>query len=172
MSLKTLRIFGIVILLLSCKNSTQNDAEKTTHTNNSELTKDDIANLKYLEFTLDPQAESIAEPWDAYSRLREAVEGVKNADFSFFNAEEKASEELIKDLKATVPDTLNTPSVLSRILVMQTMLQKMQETSGLSTTTKAELSQAVRDVLVAYSNLNFQLNKKLEKDKQNIQRPI
>ncbi|MBC3758157.1 hypothetical protein H7U19_07065 [Hyunsoonleella sp. SJ7] len=172
MGLKTLSILVMISFLLSCNSGTQSNTETVAQGDNSELTKDDIANLKYLEFTLDRQAETIAEPWDAYSRLREAVEGVKNADFSFFNAEEKASTELIKDLKATVPDTLNTPSVLSRILVMETMLQKMQETSGLSTTTKAELSQAVKDVLVAYSNLNFQLNKKLEKDKQNIQRPI
>ena len=171
MGLKAFGIIGVIVLLMSCNSNTQGNVETSTQENDSELTEADIANLKYLEFALDYDVANIVEPWDVYTRLRETIESVKKADFSFFHADEKAAMELIKEMKASVPDTLNTPSVLSRILVMETMLQKMQETSGLSTVSKTELSNVVKDVLIAYSNLNFQLNKKLERDKQKILRP-
>ncbi len=171
MAVKHIFTLGILVLVASCGNNGQSNMDASAKGDTGALKVGDISQIEYLEFALDRKVEALAEPWEAYTRLQETVEGIKRADFSFFNVEEKAANILIRDLKSTVPDTLNTTAVLSRILVVETMLKKMDETVRLSTSTKTELSRAVKDVLESYSNLNFQLNKKIEKDQQKILRP-
>ena len=78
---------------------------------------------------------------------------------------------MLKELRKDIPDTLKTQSVLSRITIVENMLYKLDEAYKLNTTTKTELAASVKALLISYSNLNFQLNKKLEKDNQNIVRP-
>ena len=48
------------------------------------------------------------------------------------------------------------------------MYYKLNSTINLMTSTKSELKKSIIDLLEAYSNLNFQINKKFEKDSQNI----
>lgn len=170
-----LRLFKIIcfcVVITACNGKKQQEIDKTTKTNTTNsLIEADVAKLKYLEFDLDPKVEVLAEPWQPYTRLSTTTELVKKADFSFFDEDDQAVFELIKELRNTIPDTLKTQSVLSRITIVENMLYKLDESYKLSTTTKPELLSSVKSFLVSYSNLNFQLNKKLEKDNQNIIRP-
>lgn len=171
MSLRVLYILGLCLVVMACNNKSQQPTELLTeNTENGSITKADIEKLKYLEFALDPKVEVLTEPWQPYEQLRIAMEGVKNADFSFFE-EEQAIFELLRELRKTIPDTLNTQSVLSRITIVENMLYKFDDARALHTTTKPELAGVLKELLVSYSNLNFQLNKKIEKDGQRIVRP-
>lgn len=172
MLLRLFKIISFCFVITACNNKPQQTTDAKTETNKTSiLTEADIAKLKYLEFALDPKAEVLTESWQPYNRLKTAVENIKKADFSFFEEDEQAVFELVKELRNTIPDTLKTQSALSRITIVENMLYKLEETYKLNTTTKPELAAATKALLVAYSNLNFQLNKKLEKDKQRIERP-
>lgn len=170
-----LRLFKIICfcaVITACNNKPQQTDETSSETSDTNaITEADIAKLKYLEFALDPKIEVLAEPWQPYTRLKTAIENIKTANFSFFEEDEQAVFQLVKELRKDIPDTLKTQSVLSRITIVENMLYKLDETYKLGTTTKPELSEAVKDLLISYSNLNFQLNKKLEKDNQKIVRP-
>ncbi|PQV48468.1 hypothetical protein CLV33_105328 [Jejuia pallidilutea] len=172
--MRFLILLSLCFCIVCCNNKQQQQNEEASSTNsnkNNRLTEADIAKFKYTEFALDPKAEVLAEPWQPYSRLKATIENIKKADFSFFDEDEQSVFVLIKELRNTIPDTLKTQSVLSRITIVENMLYKLDETYKLRTTTTPELAASTKELLVAYSNLNFQLNKKLEKDSQNIVRP-
>lgn len=170
--MRFLILLSFCFTIVSCNNKQQQNEETSANSNESNsLNEADIAKLKYLEFALDPKAEVLAEPWQPYSRLKTTIENIKKADFSFFGEDEQAIFVLVKELRSTIPDTLETQSVLSRITIVENMLYKLDETYKLRTTTKPELATSTKQLLEAYSNLNFQLNKKLEKDSQKIMRP-
>ena len=170
--MRFLILLSFCFAIVSCNNKPQQKEETSADSSKSNsLTEADIAELKYLDFALDPKAEVLAEPWQPYYRLKTTIENIKKADFSFFEEDEQAIFVLVKELRNTIPDTLTTQSVLSRITIVENMLYKLDETYKLRTTSKPELTTSTKQLLEAYSNLNFQLNKKLEKDSQEIARP-
>lgn len=171
MSFKIFSVVSLLTLLMSCNNSSQNTTKKTDETNNEIIAKEDISKLNYKDFALDSKVKDLTEPWQAYARLSNVVNDVKKGDLSFFSDNHKEISSLVKDLKETIPETLETDSVLARITVIETMLYKLEDTSNLLNTSKDTLSKSIKSFLVSYSNLNFQLNKKIEKDSQNIVRP-
>ncbi|GGD20274.1 hypothetical protein [Hyunsoonleella pacifica] len=170
MILRVLSILSFCFIVTACNNKPQQTEEVSAKTNSSIITKGDIETLKYLEFALDPKVEILTEPWLPYDQLKITIEDIKKADFSFFE-DEQAVFELVRELRKTIPDTLKTQSVLSRITIVENMLYKFDDTQALHTTTKPKLAKAIKELLVSYSNLNFQLNKKIEKDGQRIERP-
>ena len=90
---------------------------------------------------------------------------------SYFKDNNEAITKLVKELKEKIPDTLNTPSVDARITSLETKIYKLESLYNLSTTSKDELSLLIKEFLESVSNLNLQMNKKLEKDSQIIETP-
>ena len=54
---------------------------------------------------------------------------------------------------------------------METKFLKLESLVNLSTTSKTELIANIQDFLIAFSNLNLQMNKKIENDNIIIERP-
>ncbi len=173
-----LLFFGILstlFLMSSCKNATKSNPQidiKEEKSSSTTLTEADISKIKYIDFILDEKGEKLAKDWASYSKLVEIIEQTKRADFSFFLIDKEDFFEFIKNLKKEIPQGLKSPATESRVKVIETMLYQMQEAVNLSTTKKLELKHAIEDLLIAFSSLNFQLNKKLEKENQKIVRPI
>lgn len=173
MTLKLFKILFLLLIVVACNNKTQQEPETFEEQKKtiSLLTEADISKLNYVEFDLDQKVLALTESWEPFTKLKTTVTNFKKADFSFFEEDERASTELIFALKKEIPDTLKTQSVLSRITIVENTLHKLDEAHELSSTTKAQLASALKELFIACSNLNFQLNKKLEKDSQHIQRP-
>src|SRR5690606_12338341 len=173
----TVKFLGACVLLmcLSCKKTSQTGIENGDEkTKNSEvITEKDISKLNYLDFSIDDRVEPIIESWQELNRLETIIENTKKGDLSYFKTDAKKNlKTLLSDIKETIPDTINTPAILARIKVVDTKLYKTESLSNLTTTKKDELLDALIELLVSFSNLSFQLNKKMENDSQNIQKPI
>jgi hypothetical protein len=164
----------ILLLGLSCKKTTPTNTEKSdTHNKSQVITEKDISNLNYLEFDLDDRVIPIVESWQEFNQLESIIENAKKGDLSYFKTEGKKNlKTLFSSIKETIPETLNTQSILARLRVVETKAYKTESLSNLSTTKKQELLDSIKELLVSFSNLNFQLNKKLENDSQNIEKPI
>lgn len=173
MNIKLLSIISIFIILTSCKKTEENIAIDTTITENTnqELSENDISKLDYLDFGLDEKTERVIENWQEYYQLQDVVNNVKKGDLGFFKNNEEIIKTLLTDLKKNIPAPVNTSATLARIQVLETKIYKLESLSNLDTTTKDELNSTIKEFLVSISNLNFQMNKKLEKDSQNIQKP-
>ena len=109
--------------------------------------------------------------WQPYITIADAVESLKQADFSFFTADIEVFNSAIKDLENTIPEPIKTQSIQARVLALKTQLLKLKGLVALQAISKKEKLLAVKEVFVAFSNLNLQINKKVEKDSQNIERP-
>ena len=164
----------ILLMCLSCKKTTQTSTETSDAPSKSQaITEKDISKLNYLDFAIDNRVETIIESWQEFNQLETIIDNTKKGDLSYFKTDAKKNlKTLLSDIRKTIPDTINTPAILARITVLETKLYKTESLSNLSTTKKEELLNTLKELLVSFSNLSFQLNKKMENDSQNIQKPI
>ncbi len=170
MNIKFLSIVSIFILISSCKKTEENNPVNTVENTSQELSKNEISELDYLDFVLDEKTEQAIENWEEYYQIQDAITNVKEGDLVFFN-EKETIKTLLTDLRKNIPESVNTPATLARIQVLETKIYKLESLSNLSTTSKETLKSSIKEFLVSFSNLNFQMNKKLEKDSNNIQKP-
>ncbi len=172
MNIKFFSILIVFVLFFSCKKTVSENTENNTSENvNQDITESDIAKLNFIDFILDEKTEKAIEEWVEYYQLQEVIANVKKGDLSFFNDNKKIITTLLKDLKINIPKKVNISATLARIQVLETKLLKLESLSNLTTTNKEELNNTIKEFFESFSNLNFQMNKKLEKDSRNIQKP-
>lgn len=135
------------------------------------LAKKDIKKITYQDIAIDAKANTVMSNWKAYLDVANGIQNLFTPDFTFFNADVDLFNSTIKDLEETIPEAINTQAIKARVLVLKTMLLKFQEIETLKTSTKKEKLVAMRQVFFAQSNLNLQINKKIEKDNQVIVKP-
>lgn len=164
--------FCISFALLSCDQQKEGNNNITVEVPvPTKITEKDISKLKFLEYSLDLKTEKEIENWAAFKELEDLVVRVKKGDLFYFKDNNEAIIKFVKELKEKVPDTINTPSVNARITALETKIYKLESLYNLSTTSKDELSLMIKEFLESVSNLNLQMNKKLEKDSQIIEFP-
>ena len=173
----TRKIFSVfaILISLSCKQTHKEVAEQTTdnNPNSKTITEKDISQINFLDFSVDDKVRPFVETWQEYAQLSEIINNVKAGDLSYFKidgAKENLTN-LLTEFKENIPDTINTPPVSARITVVETILFKTESLYNLSTTQKEQLLSTLKELLESFSNLNFQMNKKLEKDSRNIEKP-
>jgi hypothetical protein len=172
MSIKTLSVLCLLTLFVSCKKTQENDTSNTIEKQQIQaITEQDLLKLKYADYVLDFKTEEAIKDWQEYFQLQEVINKVKKADLSFFNDNEENIKILISKLKENIPNQVNSEGVLARLLVLETKMLKLESLSNLSTTTKQELISIIKEFFVSFSNVNFQMNKKLEFDNQLIEKP-
>ena len=171
MKIKFLSVL-VLVLFFSCNKKQENSELTIVKVDDSLLIKEkDITKLQYTDYILDERTENTIVTWVEYSQLQDAVNKVKKGDFSLFKNNDNEFQDLLKNLKQNIPLEVNTASILARITVIETKIYKLESLSKLSTTTKPELLEITKEFLVAFSNLNLQLNKKLEADNIIIEKP-
>lgn len=171
MTTKLLIVLSLCLLTISCK-KTQDNTDIDTATATQELTEKDIAKLKYTEYILDNKTEKAVTDWAQYHQLQDVLNNIKKGDLSYFSDNEKTITDLFKDLKQHIPEPLKTDAITVRIAAFETQFYKLGNLSALSSTSKQQLQATIKDVLIAFSNLNLQMNKKMEADHYNsITRP-
>lgn len=169
---KIVVILSFLIVVMACKKTQNESTENQTVQDNSQiLTEKEISNLKYTDYILDAKAEEAVKDWAEYMQVNDVVLKMKKGDLSFFINNDVAIEMLILDQKLNIPKALNSESIISRVVILETRLLKLKSLANLSTTNKMELLESTKAFLVAFSNLNFQMNKKVEFDSQSIERP-
>lgn len=172
MNIKILSILSIFILIFSCKKTQDDNLTDENKDNASQkLSESDISKMDYTDFVLDERTEQAIEDWEEYEQLQDIISNVKKGDLSFFRNNEDAVKALLKDIKTNIPMAVNTPETLARIQVLETKIYKLESLSNLTSTLKDELNSTIKEFFISVSNLNFQMNKKLEKENQNIVRP-
>jgi gas vesicle protein len=159
-------IICLFFSIVSCKQQKESEVPIAVEIPSKKITENDISKLKFLEYGLDVKTEKIIESWEKYKELQDITGKLKKGDLTFFKDNGDAIKTFLKDFKEKIPDTLNTPSIKARINALETKLYKLESVSNLSTTSKEELSFTIKEFLESLSNLNLQMNKKLEKDSQ------
>ena len=159
--------FYILVCLLigtGCNNtSTQKPKESTKISENlKDITAKDIESLRFDDYALSDDSQKTLENWQKYHELEDQIGYIHEADFSFFSGEKGVLKTFINDFEAEMPESIKTAPILARINALETMLLKLNSLLKLNNVDKATRLSAVKEFLVAMSNLNLQINKKFE----------
>lgn len=157
---------------MACKSDPQSlENVADTDGSSSKMTTADIGALGYKDYVLSSKSEEAVLDWQKYLDLQTNIELLKNGDLSFFRVEREIMLEFIVELKNGQPPVLLTPAIRSRLTVLETNLQRLQNLANLDNIKKKELLLAIKELLIANVNLKLQINKKFEKEAQQIQLP-
>lgn len=167
--MKLLISFCLIICLISCGNeeASQKDQEIALPT----LSKQQIQKFDYTEYLLDAKVKIITRNWIKYNELESIITNLKQADLYYFKENQEILTALINDLKQTIPEQLNSPAIMSRLIALETKLYKLESVVNLSNSTPEDIMSSIKEVLVSFSNLNLQMNKKIERESQIIIKP-
>jgi uncharacterized protein involved in high-affinity Fe2+ transport len=172
MKFKILITLTILLLISACKKTQDAQAEPETEIKDPRgISEKSIADLKYTEYALDPKTEKAIESWSEYFDLENHVNNIKKGDLGFFYDNDKNILTLLRDLKKDIPEAVNSDATMARVSSIETHLYKLNSLANLDSGTKKELLLAIEDFLKSFSNLNFQMNQKIEADNINIVRP-
>ncbi|RZV68314.1 MAG: hypothetical protein EX254_02120 [Flavobacteriaceae bacterium] len=170
--MKSLIVLIGLLLLTNCdKDVSQQDSTTTTEeetTQATRISKKDIESLSYADYGLSNASRKAVSSWASYGELEVLIQSINNADLLYFEGDEEVMTALIQDLKTTIPDNVSNESIIARITALETKFYKLKSAERLKTTTKDELLSSVMEFLEASSNLNLQVNKKFEKEAQDI----
>lgn len=166
-----INLTGILFLaLVSCgdKNEVENTSvEETNPSVEQNISSQAIERLDYTEYVLSPEAETAINRWEKYQEFAIQINFLKKADLSFFVSEGKLLEDFFTQLKTSIPPNLKTNPIESRLLILETKSLKLRDNITLENIKIPLQLSSIKEVLVAFSNLNLQINKKLEFDEYN-----
>lgn len=160
-----MRYLLLIILLQGCNNSiniTDRSSENNTLENSINISAK--INPQSLSF----EAQNITQKWSSLPELQSIINGLKSENYTAFMETDNYLKEFITELKKTLPKKLNTPSISSRIVVLETNILELE--SVLSKTqfeTKKKVIITNKSI-ESYYNLIYQINKTIEKELQKI----
>ncbi len=160
-----MRYLLLIILLQGCNNSiniTDRSSENNTLKNSINISAK--INPQSLSF----EAQNITQKWSSLPELQSIINGLKSENYTAFMETDNYLKEFITELKKTLPKKLNTPSITSRIVVLETNILELE--SVLSKTqfeTKKKVIITNKSI-ESYYNLIYQINKTIEKELQKI----
>jgi hypothetical protein len=173
MRFKLLCFSLVCLLIFSCKTDTQiQEVESALNDKQSKrITKGEIQSLKYNDYGLSKEASIAVNDWQKYQEINTQIEYLKTGDLSFFKTDISLVTTFINDFKAEIPKSLSTNEINSRIIALETKILKLNSLLLLDNISKKDQIEGIKEVLVAFSNLNLQVNKKLEFEANNIIKP-
>lgn len=156
--------FLFLTINFGCNNETRQKSEDKAETSNDliTITQNDIESFRFDDYALSNDSKIALENWQKYQELSEQIDYIHKADFSFFMGEKKVLKAFINDFKTEMPESIKTAPIESRIVVLETKLLKFNNILKLDNVDKATRLNTVKEVLIAMSNLNLQINKKFE----------
>ena len=167
------RFFLVLFICIFCsckKNSREQPDNIRSYQDSTTISKEDIQKLNFTEFVLDSQSEKNLN-WLKYKEMESKIDELKNGDLSQFKTDFKIVETLINEFTNTVPLNINEEAIQARILIVKTMYLRLNNIINMPTSTKEDIKKSITDLLESFSNLTYQINKKFEKDFQNISKP-
>lgn len=162
-----------VLVFMGCKSEPEpvengSENQEKSYTINAE----DIEKLEYTDYILSPDSAEAIIDWQNYQELQTQIAQLKTGNLSFFRVEEEIMKQFITELKIQQPPIVTTPAIRSRMTVLETNLLRLQDLSNLDNIKKMDLLAAIEELFVADANLKLQMNKKFEKEAQQIQIPL
>lgn len=156
-------IFPLFISFTSCDEITtgnvQKDNPNSTTINYSEINFESIYEVKYY---------SSIEQWINYFELNEFIEQLNSNDYSSLIDNKKFLLRFFRGIKFSIPDEINKPEIKSRLTVIETDFMRFESMLSNYEIEKEIKIKMVKKINNSFSNLNFQIDKLLEKQEINL----
>jgi len=156
-------IFLLFVSFISCNEITTSDVRKddpnSTTINYSELNFESIYEVEYY---------SSIEQWINYFELNEFIEQLNSNDYSSLIDNKKFLLRFFKGIKFSIPDEINKPEIKSRLTVIETDFMRFESMLSNYEIDNEIKIKMVKKINNSFSNLNFQIDKLLEKQEINL----
>ncbi|WP_089666305.1 hypothetical protein [Gramella sp. MAR_2010_147] len=154
--MKKLICFISILALISCKG--EQDAE-----NAGENKLDTTAFQKKLEiaesqFTLEPEAKKFALNWVEYITAQNEINRLENSTVKEVMNSAPAIAQIMESLKSSLPDSLKSVAVESRLNVVNTKAQLLKQYSGKQEPDAEDIAQTTQELHLEFNNLKLQMN--------------
>lgn len=103
--------------------------------------------------------------WNGYIELSEYINQFNSSDFSLLIDNKKYMEKFFTELKNSIPEPINKPEIYSRLTVIETDFLKFESMISNFPLKNEEKLTMVKKINNSFSNLNFQIDKLIEKTK-------
>ena len=160
-----MRYLLLIILLQGCNNSiniTDRSSENNTLKNSINISAK--INPQSLSF----EAQNITQKWSSLPELQSIINGLKSENYTAFMETDNYLKEFITELKKTLPKKLNTPSISSRIVVLETNILELESVLSKTQFEMKKKAITTNKSIESYYNLIYQINKTIEKELQKI----
>ncbi|MBF8151519.1 hypothetical protein ITJ86_16570 [Winogradskyella sp. F6397] len=167
MNIRLVLLFLSCLMVLSCNEDTNTTKDLETSENtsqNKKITAKTIEAITYEDYALSSEAEAEVVTWERYHELATQLSYLKKADFSFFNGDIDLLKKFIKEFDAQMPSQFRTNPIISRNAIIETELLKLNENLTIDNISRDEKLLNIKALFISFSNLNYQINKKLEDD--------
>lgn len=164
MKIKHVVLNIVIVLLVSCGNDRGTIEATKTRAQEVIITAKAIENFSYTDYALSADAEATLASWEKYQELATQIEYLKKADLSFFNGEKEILKKFVEEFRASIPEELSSNPIISRVVIIETMLLKLNENLTIDNIEEQVKLAGIKEVLESFSNLNYQINKKLDRD--------
>ena len=159
------RYLLLIILLHSCNNSVKiNNKFSKNNTIENSINISSKTNPQQLSL----EAQNITQKWSSLPELQSIINDLKSENYTAFMEIDNYLMEFITELKKTLPNKLNTPSITSRIIVLETKILELESVLSKNQFETKKKVIITNKSIEAYYNLIYQINKTIEKELQKI----
>ena len=155
------KVLLLVVFFQSCSSEV-----KITESANEPILKNNIVfyQTEYdsIYFTKNNYA---IENWLNYSELSQIIDEINNNNLSALTDNKIYLKRFFKGIKNTIPEMIKEPEIISRITVIETDILKFESDLSESYIDEIQKLKMTKKVNNAFSNLNFQIDMLVEKQK-------
>jgi hypothetical protein len=159
-------LFVLVLSFSSCKeNSNNKDVAQETLKDTTRYGTE-----KFIFPSLNPNAESLVKDWPIFRDFQHVAVRLQNLPIEDYK---RYSTDLLThtdSLSKNIPDTLFSPAIQSRLVVVKTRLSLLHQETKKGTPNPENIEQYIKETRIAIENFIVQINEKAEKDLIDIQR--
>ncbi len=161
--------FSLIILgvLFSCGNSSSQEDSSEDNQLVSPYKYGDI-NFTLPEFTEEARLE--VSHWGAFEDFENEVKSINGNNIQALQIKSSELVFHIDSLIKKIPDTLNTQAIASRVLVVKTRSQLLEQELNKSRIDSLQIQNYIHEVNVSVKNLIIQINEKFQKDAIDLQK--
>ena len=156
-------IFLLFVSFISCKEITTVEVQK----DNSNSKTENYLEIKF-ESIYDVKYNSSIEEWINYFELNEFIGQLNSNDYSSLIDNKKFLVKFFKGIKFSIPDEINKPEIISRLTVIETDFMRFESMLSNYEIENEIKIKMVKKINNSFSNLNFQIDKLLEKQEINL----
>ena len=155
------KVFFLVVFFQSCSSEV-----KIAESPNEPITK---SNTVFYQTEFDSiyftKNKYVIENWLNYSELSQIINEINNNNLSSLTDNKTYLKRFFKGIKNTIPDMIKEPEIISRITVIETDILKFESDLSQSYSDEIQKLKMTKKVNNAFSNLNFQIDMLVEKQK-------
>lgn len=154
--MKRILLILTILTLFSCKEEAKNTADDTPV--NGAKFSDQLEVTTNRKVTLLPEAKEEVSKWLAYVTAQNEIESLRSSTGRDILDTSNSILQIMESLKTSLPDSLSTTAVNSRVNVLYTKAQILHQLANKKEKNADEIFLVANDLIVEFDNFKLQLN--------------